>query len=79
MTEERRPPPGLVQRFAALPLWVRLTVLVVLVAVVALISKWLVLIFLIALGLWPITLLIALGVLALVSRRRGGWAAGCGA
>jgi ABC-type uncharacterized transport system permease subunit len=73
VTEERRPPPGLVQRFAALPLWVRLTVLVVLVAVVALISKWLVLIFLIALGLWPITLLIALGVLALVSRRRGGW------
>jgi ABC-type uncharacterized transport system permease subunit len=70
---ERRTSPGLVQRIAALPLWVRLAVLTVLLIVVVLISKWLVLLFLIALGLWPITLLIALGALALISTRRGGW------
>jgi simple sugar transport system permease protein len=62
-----------VQRFAALPLWVRLVVLTVLLALVVLLSNWLVLIFLIALGLWPITLLLGLGVLAVLSTRRGGW------
>jgi ABC-type uncharacterized transport system permease subunit len=61
------------QRFASQPLWVRLVVLTVLVALVALISKWLVLLLLIALGLWPLTLLLGLGVLALVSTRHGGW------
>jgi ABC-type uncharacterized transport system permease subunit len=63
----------LVQRIAALPLWVRLAVLAVLVVVIALISQWLVLLFLIALGLWPVTLLLGLGVLALLATRRGGW------
>jgi ABC-type uncharacterized transport system permease subunit len=64
---------GLGQRIAALPPWARLALLAVLVAVVVLLSKWLVLLLLIALGLWPITLLIGLGVLVLVSTRRGGW------
>jgi ABC-type uncharacterized transport system permease subunit len=70
---EKRTSPGLVQRIAALPLWARLVVLTVLLIVVILISKWLVLLFLIALGLWPITLLIGFVVLALISTRRGGW------
>lgn len=61
------------QRIAAQPLWVRLALLVALIAIVTLLSKWLVLIFLIALGLWPFTLLLGLGVLALISTRRGGW------
>ncbi len=61
------------QRIAALPLWARLIILVVLVGAAALLSKWLVLIFLIAFGLWPLTLLLGLGVLALISTRRGGW------
>jgi ABC-type uncharacterized transport system permease subunit len=64
---------SLSQRIAALPLWVRLMLLAVLVGVLVLVSKWLVLILLIALGLWPITLLIGLGILALISTRRGGW------
>ena len=38
-----------------------------------LLSKWLVLILLVALGLWPLTLLLGLVVLALISTRRGGW------
>ncbi len=61
------------QRFAAQPLWLRLAVLTALVILVALVSKWLVLVLLIALGLWPLTLLLGLGVLALLSTRRGGW------
>ena len=61
------------QKVAALPLWARLLILVVLVVLVVLVSKGLVLILLVALGLWPITLLIGLGVLALVATRRGGW------
>jgi hypothetical protein len=44
------------QRFAALPVWVRWALLIVLVAVVVLISKWLVLVLLLAMGLWPLTL-----------------------
>jgi len=71
LTEE--PTSGLTQRIAALPLWVRLALLAVLVGVAVLLSKWLVLILLIALGLWPITVLVGLAVLALVSTRRGGW------
>jgi simple sugar transport system permease protein len=54
-------------------LWVRLAALVILVGVAALASKWLMLLLLIALGLWPITVLIGLAVLALVSITRGGW------
>ncbi len=70
---DERTSPGLTQRFAALPVWIRLAVLTVLVVIVALLSKWLVLILLIALGLWPLTLLLGLVVLALLSVRRGGW------
>jgi general nucleoside transport system permease protein len=61
------------QRIAALPLWVRLALLVLLAGVLVLISQWLVLVLLVALGLWPISLLAGLGVLALISTRRGGW------
>ena len=61
------------QKVAALPLWARLLILVILVGLVVLMSKGLVLILLVALGLWPITLLIGLGVLAIVATRRGGW------
>jgi len=64
---------GFTQRIAALPLWVRLVVLAVLVGVAVLLSKWLVLILLLALGLWPITLLLGLIALALFSIPRGGW------
>jgi ABC-type uncharacterized transport system permease subunit len=70
---EKRTTPGLVERIAALPGWARLAILAVLVILAALVSKWLVLILLIALGLWPLTLLIALGVLALLATKRGGW------
>jgi ABC-type uncharacterized transport system permease subunit len=63
----------LAQRFAALSIWIRLAVLTALVLLVAMTSKWLVLILLIAMGLWPLTLLLFLGVLALISTRRGGW------
>jgi ABC-type uncharacterized transport system permease subunit len=64
---------GLSERIAALPLWVRLVALAALVGVAALFSKWLVLILLIALGLWPITVLVGLAGLALFSIPRGGW------
>jgi ABC-type uncharacterized transport system permease subunit len=71
VTEERTP--GLTQRIATLPLWIRLALLAVLIGVAVLLSKWLVLILLIALGLWPITVLIGLVALALFSIPRGGW------
>jgi simple sugar transport system permease protein len=45
----------------------------ILIAVLVLLSKWLILILLLALGLWPLTLLIGLAVLGLVATRRGGW------
>jgi len=64
---------GLTQRIATLPLWMRLALLAVLVGVAVLLSKWLVLILLIALGLWPITVLVGLAALALFSIPRGGW------
>jgi ABC-type uncharacterized transport system permease subunit len=70
---EKRGSPGLMQRIAALPLWVRLAGLTVLIAIGFLFRNQLVLLFLIALGLWPITLLLGLAVLALISTRRGGW------
>jgi simple sugar transport system permease protein len=47
--------------------------LALLVGIVTWASKALVLILLIALGLWPLTLLLSLGVLALLATRRGGW------
>jgi ABC-type uncharacterized transport system permease subunit len=65
--------PGWVQRVAAWPIWVRLAILTVLLVIVVLIRDWLVLIFLILLGLWPLTLLFGLLILALISTRRGGW------
>jgi ABC-type uncharacterized transport system permease subunit len=71
VTEERTS--GFTQRIAALPLWTRLVLLAVLVGLAVLFSKWLVLILLIALGLWPITLLVGLVALALFSIQRGGW------
>jgi len=52
---------------------VRFSIFAGLIVLLALISKWLVLILLLALGLWPLSLLLGLGVLALVSIRRGGW------
>ena len=61
------------QRIAALPVWARMIILLVLVGVTVLLSKWLVLILLVVLGLWPLTLLLGLAVLALISTRRGGW------
>ncbi len=72
MAEEQRPT-GLSQRFTALPLWARLALLAVLLALLVLFGKWLILLLLLAIGLWPITLLIGLAVLALISTRRGGW------
>lgn len=72
MAEERKPS-GLKARLAALPRWARLALLAVLVAAAILLSKWLILLLLIALGLWPIVSLLGLGALALLSTRRGGW------
>jgi simple sugar transport system permease protein len=62
------------QRIGAWPLWVRLLAIAAVVAVVVLASKWLMLVLLLALGLWPISLVLGLIVLALASTRRGGWA-----
>jgi simple sugar transport system permease protein len=50
-----------------------LGILAVLIVISVLFRNQLVLLFLIALGLWPITLLLGLIVLALLSPRRGGW------
>jgi simple sugar transport system permease protein len=63
----------LAQRIATLPPWARLAGLAVLVIISYLLRNQLILLFLIALGLWPITLLVGLAVLALISTRRGGW------
>jgi ABC-type uncharacterized transport system permease subunit len=71
VTEERASP-QLVQKIAGLPLWVRLLAIVVLVGLAVALSKWLVLLLLIALGLWPITVLLGLAGLALFSIGRGG-------
>jgi ABC-type uncharacterized transport system permease subunit len=46
---------------------------VALLAIIALFSKWLILILLLAIGLWPLTLLLGLVVLAMVSIWSGGW------
>jgi simple sugar transport system permease protein len=50
-----------------------LILLVVIVGLSVLLSKWLILLLLIALGLWPLTLLVGLGILGLFSTKRGGW------
>jgi general nucleoside transport system permease protein len=71
---ERTPPrPTPRGRLSNLPLWLRLAAAAALVAVAVASAKWLVLLLLVALGLWPIVLLLGLAVLALISKRRGGW------
>jgi ABC-type uncharacterized transport system permease subunit len=60
-------------RIASLPRLVRLALLAILVVAAVLLSRWLMLILLVALGLWPITLLLGLVVLALSSIWKGGW------
>jgi len=55
--------PKLRQQIGALPGWAKLALLAALTALVVLLSKWLVLILLVVLGLWPIVLLAILGVL----------------
>ena len=61
------------QRFAAFPVWGRVLIGVALIATLVIFSKWLVLLLLVALGLWPLTLLVGLAILAVISTRRGGW------
>jgi ABC-type uncharacterized transport system permease subunit len=63
---------GLVQRLERLPLRVRLVLLVAVAGAAMALSRWLVLVLLIALGLWPITLLLVLVGLAVYSIGRGG-------
>jgi ABC-type uncharacterized transport system permease subunit len=63
---------GLVQRVARLPLRLRLVLLVLLAGVAVALSRWLVLALLVALGLWPITLMVGLLGLAAYSVGRGG-------
>jgi simple sugar transport system permease protein len=50
-----------------------LAIVAVLAIIAILVSKWLILLLLLALGLWPITLLIGLVALAIASIGRGGW------
>jgi len=71
VTEERASP-RLVQKIAGLSLWVRLLAIVVLVGLAVALSDWLVLLLLIALGLWPITVLLGLAALAVYSIGHGG-------
>jgi ABC-type uncharacterized transport system permease subunit len=70
---EERDSPDVRQRIAGLPLWLRLVTVAILIGMALLLSKWLVLLLLVALGLWPITVLIGLAALALFSLPRGGW------
>ena len=72
MSEERASA-DLRQRISGLPLWVRLVTLAILTGVAVLLSKWLVLVLLVALGLWPITVLLGLAALAIYSIGRGGF------
>lgn len=74
MTEERTPRElGLRHRLASLPRLVRLALLAILVYAAVRLSQWLMLILLVALGLWPITLLLGLAVVALSAIWMGGW------
>jgi simple sugar transport system permease protein len=74
VSEERTPKEtGLRHRIASLPRLVRLALLAILVLVAVLLSKQLMLILLLALGLWPITLALGLVVLAVSSIWMGGW------
>jgi simple sugar transport system permease protein len=76
LAEERTPPssgsgeqtgPALYKR------WIRIAILVALITAAILLSKWLVLLLLILLGLWPLTLLFGLVILAFISTWYGGW------
>jgi ABC-type uncharacterized transport system permease subunit len=71
---EKQTAPGVGQRIRALPRWIKLLAVAALIAVSVAFSEWLVLILLIALGLWPLTLLLGLLILAIVSIQHGGWA-----
>ncbi len=82
MTEQQTPPrwgsdppveSGTRRGLAGLPLWVRLAIVALLATVAILLRKWLILLLLLALGLWPITLLIGLILLAIISIWHGGW------
>ncbi|MGD8626795.1 MAG: ABC transporter permease [Anaerolineae bacterium] len=64
---------GLAQEKRRLPNWLRLVVLLLLVAIAVRFSSWLILILLALLGLWPLTLLLGLVVLAVASIWQGGW------
>jgi general nucleoside transport system permease protein len=61
------------QRMGAQPLWVRVLLFVVVIGIISPFSKWLILALLLAIGLWPLTALLGLVVLAIVSIWRGGW------
>jgi simple sugar transport system permease protein len=69
---EERASTDLRHRIAGLPLWVRLVTVAILAVVAVLLSKWLVLLLLVALGLWPITVLLGLAGLAVYSIGHGG-------
>jgi general nucleoside transport system permease protein len=69
--QEKRP--GLIRRIGTQPLWVRMLLFVALIVIVAPFSKWLILLLLLAIGLWPVTLLLGLAGLAVASIWRGGW------
>lgn len=71
MSEERAST-DLRHRIAGLPLWVRLVTVAILTVVAVLLSKWLVLLLLVALGLWPITVLLGLAAVAVYSIGHGG-------
>jgi ABC-type uncharacterized transport system permease subunit len=73
LADERTSRLGLKEQVARLPLVVRLGLLAALIAAGVLASRWLILILLVALGLWPITLALGLIILAVVSNGRGGW------
>jgi simple sugar transport system permease protein len=64
---------GLRHRIASLPRLVRLALLAILVLVAVVFSKQLMLVLLVALGLWPITLLVGFVVLTISSIWMGGW------
>jgi ABC-type uncharacterized transport system permease subunit len=67
---EGGPPPD---RRRNLRRWVGLALLAIAVAAAVVWSRWAVLILLVALGLWPLTLLLGLAVLAFLSTWRDGW------
>ncbi len=67
------PKPTFRHLVTALPRWARLALAAVLLGVILAVSKWLVLVLLVALGLWPLVLLLGLLALAAISARHGGW------